>query len=314
MIKDCKTKKGVIMAGGGQWQHGARSNLHSGERLRSDCISADDICNSPTKIPPEFFVPSFSVFRPVLATLEMHDFHSRLGDLFGKGTYRALPLARMGVRIVEQKALIKIFHGADVKPYAEDIHDVVDHIKVGLGNLVKSKPHSFPMYTDTVYRFGEDGKSIALGSKGWQGFKARYPRKDALGNLLFNSQGLNEANLVIGALTNVFTEEYDTSGELQDVNFRPLQSSLAPHVTVAKKVRGNALTNSEVVELNGHISEFMPESIPLFDPFIRVRLDRDGTGVYLNSRDEEEKYDAFMTVRNPKKKEYGKLLLRYFND
>lgn len=294
----------------GHGYHHVRGDLHPGERLRQDCIEIDEIANSPEKIAPDFFVPNFSVYRPVMATEEMQNFHSELQNYCSGRPYRPVPLHLMSMRILEQAEVISIFHEANVMPLADDIDELADKVQIGLKSQVKSKPHRFDMISGSIHRFGKDentARSFAVVSEGWKGFKARYSRKDG-DRHLFNSQFVHEANIVLGAIANTFVDELDMDGEVTELDIRPLKAR-APHITLATKTRGNRISNNEIAEVSGQIAEFMPSEIPLFDPVIYRKLDRDDSNTYLDWRDRPVDYKRITTVRNPKIRDFGHYLL-----
>ncbi|MDZ7786031.1 MAG: hypothetical protein U5L95_02810 [Candidatus Saccharibacteria bacterium] len=288
----------------------ARSNLPSGNRTRSDCLTVSD-SHEQEKLPPDFFVPSFSVYRPVLATEEMIDFHGQLESLFDRLPYKVQPLGSMAIRLLEQHQLIGVFRDANVEAYADEMHDVSDGVKKGLQQQVKGQPKELKMPTGGLYPFGNRNKSVGIVPGGWKGFKARYADTDKKGNPIFNSRIVSETSLIVGALAQMYASEYEKddemveNDELTEVDMRPLFAR-TPHLKVARKTRGRKISSKEVSELNGQIGEIMPSEIPLFDPIIQLRLDRDKEGFYHDPLGRRVNYKNLIRLRNPE--EYGRLL------
>lgn len=261
----------------------------------------------------EFFVPSFSVRRPVLATEEVKDFHSWLTSYFKRSPYEASDIGYLGLLLVEQKGLIGVFHKADVQPEARDVLSVAENIRSGLQNQLKSKPRSLPFVTGGIYAFGQNTNKIAVVPNGWKGYRSRYAKKNEIGEHLMNAQLVTESSIAIGGIANAFTRGIDSFGEESKIDTSQLYAR-TPHVTIGEKKRGGKISADEIADLNGNISEHLPDKLPLYDPIIHLRLQPERGSVFYDEAGTPNEYAPSMFIRNPKMREYGHMLLSHYTE
>lgn len=286
-----------------------RGNLYSNPRDRRHRSGHE---RGGMKASRNFFVPSFSVRRSVLATEEMKDFHSWLESYFKRKPYEVTELGRMGLLLMEQKGFINLFHQADIQPEAVDVLAVAENMREGLRENLKSKPRNMPMLAGGIHRSGGDNK-IVISPRGWKGYRASYARRSEHGNLQFNSQLVQEANIVVGSVANGFRDGLNSFGAISEIDARPL-AARTPHVAIGRKSRGGKISNDEIVDLEGNILERMPDSLSLFDPVIHLKLQPGSTPVIESYDGQPSDYDPIMFVRNPKLRDYGHMLMSISNN
>lgn len=265
--------RGRSFKGDGLWNRG-RDSLESDNYLpRRSRRRAKQMGLDPG---PTFFVPSYSVRRPVVVTDQLKGFIVDLNSNLPRN-YRVKTAREMALTILEQRLLISKFRAIDFAPEADEVKAVAKTTKEQLAfSLTDSKaavPRKLPFALGRISSFGTTGSPTKIGIEplGWKGFNTSYSDRSAEGlkGSVRERQAIpiliREADLCVGAMANGFNQ-YDDLPEFNSIN----PYNRTPHITIAQKQRGGSISQSELSGIAGIVLECLPESgeFELFDPII----------------------------------------------
>lgn len=107
----------------------------------------------------QYFVPSFSVRRPVIKTDEVEEFINRASTNLPRA-YETTSLS--GVTIVEQHRMIEQFRNADIHPDPEKIENIARRVAETLRDSIRTIPRRIDIPTGRVYRFGTSQTRLGM--------------------------------------------------------------------------------------------------------------------------------------------------------
>jgi len=204
----------------------------------------------------------------VLKTEETEDF---LGALQGELSrhYRVTPIGRLVMTAVEEREVVRTLRESRVDPQPEEMTAVARNLRDSYRDMLKSKPRTLHVPLGGIFTFGAKNDKLSVVPSGWKGYKKHYARRGLDGSVLPIPLLTTEVDLAIGALANAFGDEESPN----PVNVGPLQNK-TPHITIAQKVNGGAITNSEFHAVREIIESIMPAEFVLFDPAIYLRIEQ----------------------------------------
>lgn len=218
----------------------------------------------------EFFVPSFSVKRPVIPTDESTEFMRNLRDVLPKN-YRVRAIGDMAMTILEMSTLIEKFHMINIQPDPEEIKATAESLQGGLKTSLYGVPRELHLPLGRVNTFGSDKRnrtSIGIEPKGWKGPSARYADIDLDKNKLPMPILVREFDIVAGrTLNSLSSHEGFTDGLVMNT------ANATPHITIAIKEKGGSISDSELSAVAGIIDEVKPPELELFDPVTHLLLE-----------------------------------------
>jgi hypothetical protein len=242
-------------------------------------------------VEPGFFVPSFSVKRPVVKTDELEEFLEGVRERL-PSNYKVARAGSLAMTLLEQNFLIRRFRAIDYEPDPDEINGVVESLLPGMrhslgpdksdGRVLGVPRKLFLPLQGRVDTFGKLDAPTKLGviPNGWKGFRAHYAERDkqkkgSHEEVLPMPILVRESQLIYGAIETGFSHIEDFIGSGRGNN--PM--NMTPHITIAQKQKGGSISQSEAASMQGLLEEIIPERLQLFDPvlYYRPTPDRDST-------------------------------------
>lgn len=278
--------------------HGVRSCLQANPRDERPSFSMVGQEAVPYR---GFFVPGFSVRRPLIPDEAAQEFVSELSDYCRRKPYEPKELGRMGIMLLDRSRFEGMFRRADVQPGAQDMLDLARNVRDSLSGHVSGRPRMLRVPLGNVAVFGNHNNRVSIVPEGWRGYGAAYARRVDGGRIGANHALTREINGAVGEVVQFVDGGVNGSGEYVNVSARPLQRQ-TPHLTVATKTRGGPISNEERADIAGQIESFMPPELKFYDPTIHLNLVTSGkTNQYVSNMGLVELASMGMFVRTPQR-------------
>ncbi|MCA9331150.1 hypothetical protein KC957_03800 [Candidatus Saccharibacteria bacterium] len=280
--------------------HGTRSCLHANPRDHRDGFSVSVVGDEA--VPHRgFFVPAFSVRRPLVPNEAAVDFAAKLSDYCRRKPYIPTELGKMGITLLDRSRFEGTFRRVDVQPEAASMLELARNIRDSLAGHVAKRPRMLRVPLGSVAVFGNSNNRISVVPEGWRGYGAAYASRTDGGRVGANHALTREINGVVGEMTQFIDGGFNGSGDYVDVSTRAIQRQ-TPHLTLATKTRGGSISNNERAEVAGEIESFMPSELKFYDPIIHLNLVTTGkTGAYMSNMGLVDATAAGMFVRTPER-------------
>lgn len=207
---------------------------------------------------PQYFVPAFSVLRPVLPDdAEVLTLLRDSSRVLGR-RYTVLPPSKLCLRGVSKATFIASMRQARIRPVPREMRELALGVRDGLSEQVNGFSNQLPLPLGKIGRFGPRKNQLGIVPLGWRGCRARYATQDELGERLALGTIVAENSLSVSAIVSVMGESHSRfdGGNLLETPYIHLASHTGP------------IVEKELRRAQYAMQTIMPGAVLLDDPII----------------------------------------------